>query len=161
MFTGQDLWGALMKISEILKDKVSVPDLQNREDRKSVSKDNTSFFNHISDIEERSFDQKIQSLVSEIFNQGEKLSTKLDIGELKKYKSLISEFISQTLNNSYKFSKESFVDRRGRHKVYAAVKKINTELDGLTSDVISNEGKNIKILKRLIDIRGLIMDIIM
>jgi len=36
------------------------------------------------------------------------------------------------LHHSHIFSKDSHLDRRGRYKVYATVKKINEELDELT-----------------------------
>ena len=82
-------------------------------------------------------------------------------GKLKVYKKLISEFFDETVNNSHKFTKQNFLDRRGRHRVYAVVKTVNKELDELTNDVLNSEKDNIKILKRLDDIRGMILDIIM
>ena len=77
------------------------------------------------------------------------------------YRKLISEFLDVAVGNSKKFSKKSLLDRRGRHKVYAVIKNINTELDLLTQDVMSGEKDNISLLQRLDDIRGLILDLFM
>lgn len=87
------------------------------------------------------------------------MGKKVDIRELKIYKNLISEFLDEAVNNSHKFSKESFLDRRERYKVYATVKKINSSLEELTKQVLSDEKNNIGILKNIEDIRGLILDI--
>lgn len=98
-------------------------------------------------------------MVADITQQGEKLSKKVDIRELKIYKELISEFLEEAVNGSRKFSKRSMLDRRGRHKVYAIIKQVNQELEDLTKDVLSAEKDHISVLKRLDDIRGLIMDL--
>ncbi|NTV89024.1 MAG: YaaR family protein, partial [Clostridiales bacterium] len=74
---------------------------------------------------------------------------------------LISEFLETAVGNSRKFMKKSLLDRRGRHRVYSIIKKINEEVDQLTQDVMKNESGNIDILRRVDDIRGLILDMIL
>ena len=63
--------------------------------------------------------------------------------------------------HSHSFTKKSFLDRRGRHRVYAIIKKINEELIELTNEVIKSEQNNLSILKKLDDIRGLILDLLL
>jgi uncharacterized protein YaaR (DUF327 family) len=104
---------------------------------------------------------RIRELIEKIFEQGEKVGKKADIKELNIYKRLVAEFIYEVVNSSSKFSKHSFVDRRGRHKVYAIVKKINTEIELLAQGVLNEEKNNVEILKRIDNIRGLILDIIL
>jgi uncharacterized protein YaaR (DUF327 family) len=106
-------------------------------------------------------EERIMGLMERIFEQGKKVGDKVEIKELMYYKKLISEFLNEVIDGSYKFSKQNFLDRRGRHRVYAIIKKINKELELLTQDVLSKENDNLGILKRLDDIRGLILDIIM
>jgi uncharacterized protein YaaR (DUF327 family) len=121
----------------------------------------TDFRSQLARAEEDGYAQRLDELVSDIIKQGEILAKRIDIKELKIYKKLISEFIDTILSNSRKFSKKSMLDRRGRHKVYAVIKNINSELDRLTQDVLSGESGNIDLLKRLEDIRGLILDLLM
>lgn len=102
---------------------------------------------------------KIASLIEGIAVQAEKLSKKVDIRELREYKRLVSGFLDEAVNNSHKFSKESKLDRRGRHRVYAIVKKVNEDLETLTQEVLKEEKDNLLILQKLDDIRGLILDI--
>ena len=106
-------------------------------------------------------EEKIKALAADILQQGERLSDRIDISELKVYKKKIAEFMDVVVRASNKFTKESFLDRRGRHKVYAVVQKVNKELDLLTEEVLRKEKDNIKILKGIEDIRGMILDLIL
>ena len=111
--------------------------------------------------EDRGVVERLRAKAGEIAAQGEKLADKVDIKELRAYKKLIADFMDEAVGNSRRFSRQSFLDRRGRHKVYAVIKKINEELDELTRDVLNDEKDRLKILKRLDDIKGLILDILM
>ena len=119
------------------------------------------FFDIVKEAEDRNVVERLRALADRISEQGEKLSEKIDIKELRAYKRLISDFMDEAVANSRKFSKQSFLDRRGRHKVYAVIKKVNEELDDLTLEVLRDEKDRLKILKKLDDIKGLILDILM
>lgn len=148
-----------MKIRESINSSSSLPGLSSKDEKKVSDSSGASFKNHLKRFEGHSVDERIQILLGQIEEQGYKLGSKVDLRELKIYKRLISEFLDEALNNSQKFSKDSHLDRRGRFKVYATVKKINSEMDNLTKDVLSAEKDNIRILERIEDIRGLILDI--
>ncbi|NLH97362.1 MAG: YaaR family protein, partial [Clostridiaceae bacterium] len=64
------------------------------------------------------------------------------------------------VGKSKKFSKRSLLDRRGRHRGFAIVRTINEELERLTEDVLNGEKDNLGLLRRLEDIRGLILDLL-
>jgi uncharacterized protein YaaR (DUF327 family) len=119
------------------------------------------FVEAIRDAEDRGVVDRLRGLADKIAAQGDKLLDKVDIRELHAYKKLISEFMDEAVGNSRQFSKQSFLDRRGRHKVFAVIKKVNEELDELTREVLSEEKDRIRMLKRLDDIKGLILDIIL
>jgi len=74
---------------------------------------------------------------------------------------MISEFLEEAVRGFAKFSKESYLDRRGRHRIFAIVKRINQNLEELTQEVLKKERDHLKILARIEDIRGLILDIFM
>ena len=148
-----------MKVNESLNKTSNIVGAASKEDRKVVEGKEVTFQNQLKKVESDNLEQYIQDLASKIYEQGKKLGKKVDIRELKIYKNLISEFLDEAVNNSHKFSKESFLDRRERYKVYATVKKINSSLEELTKQVLSDEKNNIGILKNIEDIRGLILDI--
>ena len=120
-----------------------------------------SFLETVKNAEDRGIVERLREKANEIAEQGEKLADRVDIRELRVYKKLISDFMDEAVGNSRKFSKQSFLDRRGRHKVYAVIKKVNEELDELTREVLRDEKDRLTILKKLDDIKGLILDILM
>lgn len=150
-----------MKIREGLNSSANINEMSGSEQKKVAETNSNAFESKLKRVEEHNVEERIKYLVNQITEQGEKLGKKVDVRELKIYKKLISEFLDETLNNSQKFSKESFIDRRGRHRVYASVKRINSELEELTKDVLSSEKDNLSILQRIEDIRGLVLDICM
>jgi len=150
-----------MKITKSDDKPLSKIGVSGKEERKVSNTGSISFRNQLNHAEDRNSEERIKEIVNRIFQQGEKLSEKVDIREFKIYKKLISEFLDEVVGNSRKFSKQNYLDRRGRYKAYAVIKKINEELDNLAKDVLNGETDNLKILQRLDDIRGLILDITM
>lgn len=61
---------------------------------------------------------------------------------------------------SHEFSRENFLDRRGRHRVYGIIRLIDKNLDDLAAELIKDEKDNISILNLVGEIRGLLLDII-
>lgn len=103
---------------------------------------------------------KLNGLIDEITVQGKKISEHMDIKDIKKYRSLITEFINEVVTNSHEFSRENFLDRRGRHRVYGIVKLVNKELDDLAQELLKAEKNHITILDKTGEIRGLLLDLI-
>lgn len=150
-----------MKIRDALGNPVGVQGTLGKEDRKVSDSKETSFQGQLRRVENQNAEERIRELVNQVLEQGEKLGKKVDIRDLRIYKKLIAEFLDEAVGNSRKFSKNSFLDRRGRHKVYAVIKKINEELDQLTQDVLNEQKDNLKILQRVDNIKGLILDMVM
>jgi len=150
-----------MKVRNFGENTTNISESRGREERKISDTKSNTFQTKLFQAETNNFDERVRNMVDKIVEQGHKLSKKIDIREFKIYKAMISEFLDEIVNNSHKFSKKSFLDRRGRYKVYAVIKRINEELDSLAKEFLDDERDNIQILKRLDDIRGLILDIIM
>ena len=109
---------------------------------------------------EGGFREKLKNILERIDVQSQRLSERVDIGELKRYRSLVKEFLDITVKNSSQFHKEHTLDSRGRHRIFAIVKKVDTELEDLTREVLRQQKDNINVLAKLDDIRGLLMDIL-
>ena len=78
---------------------------------------------------------------------------------MKRYRALIKDFLNEVVNRSHKFSRENFLDRRGRHRVYGIIRLIDKNLDELAAELIKEEKDNITILQKVDEIRGLLLDI--
>lgn len=107
----------------------------------------------------QSQDEMLKQMAQEIEKQGKRLAEHIDISELKTYKRMIMEFLDESVRGFGKFSKESFLDRRGRHRVFASVKMVNEKLEELTREVLKSERDNLAIVGKIEDIRGLILDL--
>ena len=57
------------------------------------------------------------------------------------------------------FSRENFLDRRGRHRVYGIIRQVDDELDALAKELVKDEKDNIGILAKIGQIQGLLLDI--
>lgn len=151
-----------MKISEVKSQPSSITSAIAREDRRSdVTNERASFGDTLKRTEEHDLDSRLNRLMSDIEKQGEHLGKSMDIRELKNYKKLITEFLDEVVNNSLKFSKQSHFDRRGRHKVYALVKKVNSKVEELSREFLKEEKDNIKILESIGSIKGMLFDMYM
>ena len=123
-------------------------------------KDNTFKFMLVSNIEAKDLQEKISSLMDEITTQGEKIAKHMDISDMKKYRSLVKDFMNEIVNRSHEFSRENFLDRRGRHRVYGIVRLVDKNLDDLAKELVKEEKDNLTVLNKVGEIRGLLLDII-
>ncbi len=117
-------------------------------------------FELLSKISEADVQEKVTALMNEISEQGKKISKKTDIREMKHYRELIKTFLNEIVFRSHEFSRQNFLDRKGRHRVYGIVKLIDSNLDELAKELIKDEKDNIKILSLVDEIKGLLLDII-
>lgn len=125
-----------------------------------VEKGDGSFkFTLASHVEEAELQEKLNGLMSDITAQGEKLAEHMDIRDMKKYRELVKDFLNEVVNRSHKFSRENFLDRRGRHRVYGIVKLVDKNLDALASELVKDEKDHLAILNKVGEIRGLLLDI--
>ena len=111
-------------------------------------------------IEEAGFQEKVVALMNEISEQGKKLSKHTDVRDMRKYRQLIKDFINEVVYRSHEFSRENFLDKRGRHRVYGIIRLVDENLDKLAEELLKEEKDNLKILNLVGEIRGLLLDII-
>ncbi len=117
-------------------------------------------FTLLSKIEDNQLEEQLKLLMTDIVQQGERISKKKDIKDMKRYRTLIKSFLNEVLSRSHEFSRENFLDRRGRHRVYGIIRKVDDALDALAEALVRDEKDNIEILSKIGEIRGLLLDII-
>ena len=142
-----------IKINDI-QTSSSVQQVKNTE-----STDSSFKFTLISNIEEKDLQEKLGSMMEQISEQCEKIAKHMDIKDMRKYRELVKGFLNEVVNRSHKFSRENFLDRRGRHRVYGIVKLVDKNLDELAGELVKEEKNHLEIVGRIDDIRGLLLDI--
>ena len=112
-----------------------------------------------SNIEESELANRLNLMMEEIVMQGDKIIKRMDVKDMKRYRTLIKEFMNEIVNHSHKFTRENFLDRRGRHRVYGIIRLVDEKLDELAQELVKDEADKISILAKVDEIRGLILDI--
>lgn len=116
-------------------------------------------FTLTSAIEESELQDKLNGMLESITKQGNLIAQHMDIRDMKKYRGMVKDFLNEVVNRSHKFSRENFLDRRGRHRVYGIVKLVDENLDELARELVKEESDHISILSKIGEIRGLLLDL--
>lgn len=125
-----------------------------------VNQSDGSFkFTLVSHVEEKELQARLTSLMEEITMQGKRLGKRRDVKDMKKYRALIKDFLNEVVSRSHAFSRENFLDRKGRHRVYGIIKLIDDNLDELAQELMKDEQDNLQILGKIGEIEGLLLDI--
>jgi len=117
-------------------------------------------FTLLSQIEQPDLQEKIAGMIKDINKQGDKIAKHMDVKDMKKYREMIKGFINEVVTHSHEFTRENFLDKRGRHRVYGIVKLVDKNLDDLAQELIKEEKNHLNILGRIDEIRGLLLDLV-
>ena len=122
--------------------------------------DGTFKFTLTSAIADASLEEKLNLLLNNISVQGQLIARHMYIRDMKKYRGLIRDFMNEIVNRSHKFSRENFLDRKGRHRVYGIIRLVDENLNELAEELIKDETDHIAILNKIGEIEGLLLDIL-
>jgi hypothetical protein len=112
------------------------------------------------DIDRSNAADVLTKMSGDIARQGELLAQRYDITELKRYKQMLAEFMAEAVRFSFEFSKRPTRDGRGRHHVYAVVKRIDEKLEKITQDILGNQVDQIQLVADINDINGMLVDLL-
>ena len=116
-------------------------------------------FTLMSSIEDAGLKERLNAMMEEITMQGERLSKRRNVKDMRHYRGLVKEFMNEVVTHSHSFSRENFLDRKGRHRVYGIIRLIDENLDQLAQELMKDEKDNLAILNKIGEIRGLLLDI--
>ena len=117
-------------------------------------------FTLMSAIEEEGLQERLGLMYEDITMQGNKITKHMDVKDMKRYRTLIKDFMNEIVNRSHKFSRENFLDRKGRHRVYGIIRRVDETLDELAQELMKDEKDHLAILAKVGEIRGLLLDIL-
>ena len=138
----------------------NIPQVTQVPDTQKVAAGDGSFkFTLSSAITDAELQAKVDALMEDITAQGNRIAQHMDIRDMKKYRGLIKDFLNEVVYRSHKFSRENFLDRRGRHRVYGIIRLIDENLEQLATELVADESDHLKILNMIGEIEGLLLDI--
>ncbi len=116
-------------------------------------------FTMMSRIDDEGLQERLNLMFQDITMQGKKIGKHMDVRDMKRYRTLIKDFLNEVVNRSHKFSRENFLDRRGRHRVYGIIRLIDENLDSLAEELMKEEKDHLAILGKIDEIKGMLLDI--
>ena len=126
---------------------------------RETTSDGSFKFTLASRVEEQELQARLTALMEEITMQGKRLGKRRDVKDMKRYRGLIKDFLNEVVTRSHSFSRENFLDRKGRHRVYGIIRLIDQNLDELAQELMKDEKDNLLILSKIGEIEGLLLDI--
>lgn len=138
-----------------------VEDLKSLDKLNPKKKSRTEFMEKFDKIKSESVKEELENIFEKITVQSDKIGDKVYLKDILEYKKLVKEFLNVATQNSHQFSNENFLDRKGRYRNYSIVKTVDRELENLTKDFINGQIDHMGILKKMDDIRGMLLDIMM
>lgn len=147
-------------MANIQINQIQLPQLKELTSLKDTKIDQGFKFTLLSHIDEADLQQKLTEMVEKITEQGNKIAEHMDIRDVRFYRSMISDFMGEVVANSHKYSRENFLDRKGRHRVYGIVRAVNQKIDALVNELMRAEKNHMEILEKVGEIQGLLLDIL-
>ena len=109
--------------------------------------------------EEKQEKSHLDEMLDEISKKGKELSEKRDIEILIAYKEMVRDFIDEAVTHGLKVVQRRGFGRAGRSKVMRLVSNIDEKLIDLTENMIENEQSSIKLLTKIGEIQGLLLNL--
>lgn len=128
--------------------------------RKPAVSGEVKFGDELKNVSTAKHRDTLVELTKGIFEQGEIVAQRCDIKEFKKYKELLSEFFREVTDSEYEFRKDATFDSRGRKRLYANIKRVNTDMEKLATELLKTQQNQVEVLAMVEDIRGIILDIL-
>lgn len=146
-------------MADLQINQIKLPQLRELTPKQDTKIDKGFQFTLLSHIEEADLQETLKLMINKITDQGNKIAEHMDIRDIKMYRMMISEFVNEVVSNGHKFSRDSFLDRRGRHRVYGIIRVVNEKIDALGQELLKAEKNHLDILERIGEIQGLLLDI--
>lgn len=150
--------GVTPKPQELQNGVNGISNANNKKENKTNKSEFVQRFEKIKSDEVRS---KLEGIFEKITEKADVLKETLSLKGVIEYKKLVREFMKLASENSNVFSQNSFLDRRGRHRVHSMVKQVDRELNSITQEFTKSPLEHTKILSSIDAIKGLIIDIMM
>ncbi len=120
-----------------------------------------TFQRSMSNLTDARLESHIAVLVSDITEQGKRMSERADMREFHRYREMIRSLMDEIVSNGFAFSKFRKFDARGRNRTFALIEKVNAKLEEIMNELLRNEVDHLMLLSSVDDIRGMLVDMLM
>ncbi len=117
------------------------------------------FKNELSSLNQKNCAEALEAMHAGIAKQGETVARRCDILEFKRYREMVAEFMGEAVRFVFQFKKQSTLDARGRHRIYAIIKRVNEKLERLAREMLAGQADQLAVMETMDEIRGMLMDL--
>lgn len=110
-----------------------------------------------------SVDDAIVFLKDRVTMAGDQLTDKMTGDAFAEYRKAVGQLMKFVIKNSYELEQHKRLPDRRTHREKAPfvnIEVINSRLDQLASDILANQADKLKLLKKVEEIQGLIVDML-
>jgi len=104
--------------------------------------------------------RELEYFLQRLDTQGKKLAESMSLEDLFAFKNMVRDFLKTTLGKCRTMQEETVWDYSGQPRVMARVTKIDRALEELGEQVLSSQVEPLKVLAKIDEIRGLIIDLL-
>jgi uncharacterized protein len=119
----------------------------------------TDFASALAGTAEKKVRLELDQLLVELEEQGQRLSRSQKFTEIEKYRELVMAFLDKVVNRLYRISEVPASLGRSPSRVQVILEKVDLNLEALTREVLSGQARPLKILEKVGQIRGMLLDL--
>lgn len=119
----------------------------------------SKFQSLLGDKKEEQDREHLYAMMKAIKETGEKLADSKNIELLGQYKRMVKSFVSQAVDFAFEIQEKKGLSRFGRSKVLKIVSKIDDQLVEITDAFLLEERSRIKLLGKIGELQGMLLNI--
>ena len=104
--------------------------------------------------------ENLEELLDEVHQSGEMLAESQSLENIKRYRQAVSGFLKFVVDKMLKLEEQTSGGNILRRKRFTQVKIVDGKLESLVQAVLGDQGKQLDVLERINEIRGLLIDLI-
>lgn len=139
----------------------SVKKTQRMTSSKTTSKTQpvTSFQEVMAVTDEKREKDVLDDMMKDLKQKGQELAEKKEVEILVEYKDMVRAFLEQAVNFGLKVMERRGFGRAGRSKIMRMVSMIDEKMIDLTEDMLRQENSGLKLLTKIGEIEGLLLNL--
>jgi uncharacterized protein YaaR (DUF327 family) len=122
-------------------------------------KDSLSFQQIFQDNQLNQSQDRVQSLIKDLEQQGTRLSRSRSIKDLMEYKQTIRNFLNEVVQNGLSVEDHTSHLPNGREKRLKMIKQVDQRLLELSEQVIEKQAPTVDLLQKIGEIKGLLVNL--
>lgn len=112
-----------------------------------------------------SYDEAVQVLIDSVYSAGDALKQKPYADSFVLYKKAVGNFLRFVVSQSYEIEEQEGIRRKTKagtftKKKFSIVQVVNQDLDRLASDILFNQADHIRMVAKVDEITGLLVDLL-